>query len=1430
MLTKENKFQGDYCLGLDIGVESVGWAVVDEQMNLVKRKGRHLWGSRLFERAINSKSRREKRSLRRRLLRRRVRLLELRNIFSEFVNDESFFQRLNESFLQKVDRSQNNSDILFYKDNITILNFSNNSKINISSDKDYFKHFPTIFHLKQKLIEDKESQFDPKLIYLAVHNILKYRGNFLYENLDANDKTVLLDFFDSIALEYNYLNNADENENNFIKNLDKTFIINTLIDNTKTSKEQHTILTKGIKNNLDKKQITAFVNMLLGYKFNYLDFFESADSNLQNKNKESAKISFNDQNIDESIVNTGEYSEFLTLCRNLYSTILYQKIMNGERYVSNIMVKRFEEYKKQLVILKEIFKKCLSKQEYNDFFKNLKSNNNYARYTEGEINCSLENLYKEIKAKLAKIDLNKLDNALIEKINYINFCLNNGTLLIKPRNRNNGVFPRQANRIELETILNNQSAFYPKLKDMKEKILQLFDFKIDYYVGPLAINNINKNNFGWLVRKKDYENATITAFNYKNAINFEQTQLNFIEKMTGTCSYILGEKALPKNSIYYCWFNVINEVSNLSVSINGGPYQSIRKFEIAGKPVVEYIFSRLCETNVYKKVDLINLLSKEYPKVDVRGFSNDVSLISNLKPYRDFMRIFGKVDNSNIDLIENIIRDVTIFGENKKGLKQKLTNSYTKLNEEEIKNICNLGYKGWGNLSKKLIYGLKSVNDGKTILQIMGENIKNFSSVFNDTKYQFKEQVEKLWAESNFTTKEQIKELACSSEIKRGISQAFLIIKELEKVMGKPPLNIFIEFAREEGKKGLTQSRQNRLLNIYNSILKDYKETYNDINSRIDLGKLSDKNYSKEFDKEKFYLYYIQGGKCMYTGSQLDINKLEQYDVDHIIPQSIIKDDSLDNKVLVLKEANAQKLDSYVVPEEFRNKMQSYWRQLKDVGLISIEKYTRLTKKELLDSDINRFINRQLVETRQITKNTAMILSEYFKRKGVCVGIYPVKAEINSLFRKRFGYPKGEGARALNDLHHAKDAYITVFMGSFLKNNFNLDIIENRHTTFNYSYLVGKDNESENNKYKKYGLIFYYMNKENSNFTHSNTNSISTKQALQNFDKNYYKVDCFVSKKTEITNKGQLFKETLYKNKINAEKFGEEQKTLISIGKKFNKNYLNVDNYGGYTTMQFSKFAVVSYENKKGKSGFKLVGIPRLYTIPTTDFNLTEYFNANNLFNAKILCYIPKFQLIKDPLLRNIYITGLDAKQPASQFVINKENKILNTFIYFVYKYDIDIEKWGSDRDYSILEGDINNKENIENSIHKIFKQFSEYYLNHLEKYYPQDSSFGKLKLLLMQANDDTGRFSVQDKIKLTKELLKITANNSQTGNLANYKVFDEKGNKIIRTFDCYDENGEKVKLAENLGKISSQLQFDKAYLIYNSITGIYTKKKKILN
>lgn len=75
--------QKKYYLGLDIGTSSVGFAVTDENYNVLKAKGKKLWGVRLFDEASTAEERRMKRGNKRRLDRRKLKLAWLQEIFAD---------------------------------------------------------------------------------------------------------------------------------------------------------------------------------------------------------------------------------------------------------------------------------------------------------------------------------------------------------------------------------------------------------------------------------------------------------------------------------------------------------------------------------------------------------------------------------------------------------------------------------------------------------------------------------------------------------------------------------------------------------------------------------------------------------------------------------------------------------------------------------------------------------------------------------------------------------------------------------------------------------------------------------------------------------------------------------------------------------------------------------------------------------------------------------------------------------------------------------------------------------------------------------------------------------------------------------------------------------------------------------------------------
>ena len=161
--------KGDYNVGLDMGTGSVGWSVTDDEGNLLHFKKQPTWGSRLFDSAETAASARVPRGQRRRYVRRRWRLDLLQSLLQDEVErvDPDFFTRLRQSHLVQGDPAKTTSAYRW-----PLFNESD------FSEADYYKQFPTIYHLRKHLMECDE-QVDIRLIYLVLHNIVKCRGNFL---------------------------------------------------------------------------------------------------------------------------------------------------------------------------------------------------------------------------------------------------------------------------------------------------------------------------------------------------------------------------------------------------------------------------------------------------------------------------------------------------------------------------------------------------------------------------------------------------------------------------------------------------------------------------------------------------------------------------------------------------------------------------------------------------------------------------------------------------------------------------------------------------------------------------------------------------------------------------------------------------------------------------------------------------------------------------------------------------------------------------------------------------------------------------------------------------------------------------------------------------------------------------------------------------
>ena len=80
-----------YYIGLDMGTSSLGWAVTDDKYRLLRKKGKDMWGVRLFDEADTAAARRTNRVVKRRRNREKARIgylqQRLKRLIPAFIRD-----------------------------------------------------------------------------------------------------------------------------------------------------------------------------------------------------------------------------------------------------------------------------------------------------------------------------------------------------------------------------------------------------------------------------------------------------------------------------------------------------------------------------------------------------------------------------------------------------------------------------------------------------------------------------------------------------------------------------------------------------------------------------------------------------------------------------------------------------------------------------------------------------------------------------------------------------------------------------------------------------------------------------------------------------------------------------------------------------------------------------------------------------------------------------------------------------------------------------------------------------------------------------------------------------------------------------------------------------------------------------------------------
>ena len=1170
----------NYRIGLDIGTASVGWAVVDENGEPYSFKGKTTWGSRLFAPAETAAKTRAHRSLRRRYDRRRQRLNLLQELFAEEMSqvDSEFFIRMKQSRLLPKDRSPK------YQQDYLFPLFNDCS----FSEREYYEKFPTIYHLRSYLAKSEEKA-DIRLIYLALHHIIKYRGNFLRQGelltaKDSSTKDAVAELINSLE-EYYELHDYSANFNG-------ADIVTVLEDSALRAAEKAEQLAKLLHSGSDKegKDFARLIaRALVGYKVEFSNMLDGVekDADTSFRLSEDKADSFHEKCGDDR-----SFALFEAI-QSLYRAYVLSTILAvcSDGTLSDAMMRRYDNHKKDLRVLKRLINRyCPEKYDYffrgeKDSFGNYKLENakGYTAYVTGRNKITHEQLLNEVMKLFKDIDEINDDKEYLAIKHRLN--KQDGNFLQKIRIRDNGAIPYQLHLEELQAIIQRQGKHYPFLLDDYRgqiKIESLLTFRIPYYVGPLNSQNNPEGarQFAWSVRYPEKKGISIRPWNFEEIIDKDKSAEEFIRRMTGTCTYLFGQDVLPRHSLLYEEFTVLNELNGVRWNKDG---ENFHRFDVADRlDLVRDLFQKRKKVSV--KAVQSWLLKRGFSNNTVKGTQGETAFESKLESYNDFCRILGveRIDGDDYEMVENIILWVTLF-EDKSILVSRVKSIYGhRLDDKQIIDIEKLRYSGWGRLSKDLLCNLKAETDNgpMSLMDILREGNPNeipigsamtMQEILTDRKFEFPELIEQFNIEHSKNEAIDLADLPGSPAVKRSISQATKIVEEIIGIAGRPPERICVEVTRSDdlrnrGKR--TTRRYQRLKIALEKLVEENPSFYREV-----LKQLSGRE--KDVAKNRFMLYFAQGGKCLYSRKALKIDELSSYEVDHIIPQSYIKDDSLDNLALVLKGENQHKGDSLLLDRAIVGKQFDWWQQLRGAGLMSDKKFNNLTRREISDRSVDRFINRQLVETSQAIK----LFQQEIRKRLPDVEVVPIKAELTSGIREAYGFVK---CRDINDYHHAHDAYLACQMDRF---------IELRYPKWNDGRYLGmmrrfvKQKSREQSVGKSLlGSRPFIVDSFGYDGFDRDTGEIfqdawNAQEQLSMMRKHLNRKDCFISRRTTVE-AGAFWDETIYSPKAN--------KRRIPL-----KVNLCTEKYGGYSGEQYAYFVVFRAMDMKGRMKFFFEGVPR---------------------------------------------------------------------------------------------------------------------------------------------------------------------------------------------------------------------------------------------
>ena len=663
---------------------------------------------------------------------------------------------------------------------------------------------------------------------------------------------------------------------------------------------------------------------------------------------------------------------------------------NGNQNVLQTRIKGLSEKLKPEEILDCIIHIC-NHRGYREFYdedlSNENSNKDDLKKIEGGL-TSFDELYqrgnyKSVAEMILKDSAFKTESAFV---NYRNHKDGERYILIK----------REFVKKELENILHQQSKYYSQLTENNIKIIcdNMVFAQRDFETGPGNENDKTRRFMGFIdsigkcmcMYYKDEKRAyrsTVIADIY--ALVNCLSQFSFINTET-------GEILLPDNAA-----KEIIDTALLNAAITENDIKNILKRHQLEMHKPEKLQVKVPDTVKTLKVLKSVLTNAGYKYEElIKENQFDVNNPSELHQLC-------------ILLSENItpVRRIRVL--KSKGWNEKLQKEVIRKKFGGTASVC----------EKYMIDAIEAFERGETYGNFQARMLKEREKEFSKSKKQ-----KFLLPFDKRLDEELIKNIV----VFKAVNETRKILNELIRKYGSPEY-INIEVADDLGRSFKERSK---IIKRNNDKQKDREKIKNKL---IELG-LRKEGEVTPFDIERYRLWEEQEGRDLYTGEAIPLEKILSgiYDVDHIVPFSLILDDTLQNKALVNLGVNRQQKGQQV-PLAFLNDTAKV-DYLKRINIlyknkkISTKKYKYLMLPNLYFNTelLAEWKSRNINDTRYITRFLVNYLSENLlfdsiKEKNV----FGVKGIITSKMRKLWFNKKTWGDEKKNrdnNLHHAADALV----------------------------------------------------------------------------------------------------------------------------------------------------------------------------------------------------------------------------------------------------------------------------------------------------------------------------------------------------------------------------------------------------------------------